>query len=208
MENKPKVIDLNKQEYGLLEFIKGGINEKVTFIKKDTMKGKLIKTEFGYRLDDINSLLIASTLAGCKTKLSLKNCEAIANGYDLDELFESVPSSLTNIEKQKPILRAGFIVGFETALELNRDKKYSEEDMINFSEFVSRTYPNQYKLLRGINSKGLYTTKEIFKKYLSLQQTEFDVYFNPNEKDSNGCLILSRNPIDEKINNTDNKEVK
>jgi len=54
------------------------------------MEGKLIKTTKGYSLLDNAEDVIATTQDEInevlKYKLSLKNCEAIANGYDLDEL--------------------------------------------------------------------------------------------------------------------------
>ena len=51
------------------------------------MKGKLIKTDVNYILEDDKGFVIASTsLKKEGLSLSLKNCQAIELGYDLDEL--------------------------------------------------------------------------------------------------------------------------
>jgi hypothetical protein len=90
---------------------------------------KLIKkTEGWYNLYD-GEIGIGSThkeLQGFK--LSLKNCEAIERGYDLDELaydfswnYQSDPNYGDTIHVFKE--------GFQKALEILGDKKFSEEDI-------------------------------------------------------------------------------
>jgi hypothetical protein len=69
--------------------------------------------------------------------LSLKNCQAIELGYDLDELAnEKYPIQNTgtmfmpNTHEVNNVFRQeGFKAGFQKALELMGDKKYSEEDV-------------------------------------------------------------------------------
>ena len=99
---------------------------------------KLIKHEDRYDLYDKSTVQkIASTaMKGNGHKLSIKNCEAIENGYDLDELareaFKSdIASDYTNIDKciTDGKIR-GFIRGFQKALELLGGKKFSEEDIL------------------------------------------------------------------------------
>jgi hypothetical protein len=128
------------------------------------MEGKLIKLELseGYRLDDLNGNYIASTLNG-KNKLSLKNCEAIANGYDLDELAVlSTKEETTIVGNQK--MAQGFIKGFQKALEILGDKKFSEED-------VKKTL----YLKNGFDKDGFSFYKSDEEIIQSLQQTEWDV---------------------------------
>ena len=63
-------------------------------------------------------------------KLSIKNCEAIANGYDLDELADEHCNKLYhegNINWDR--YRVHFKLGFQKALEILGDKKFSELDM-------------------------------------------------------------------------------
>ena len=171
------------------------------------MKAELVKREDHWALYNEDGHKIAATIPGCNSKLSIKNCEAIANGYDLDELaFTSIKGY------DNPIyISAAFIhfkEGFQKALEILSDKKFSEEDVIN-AFHTGRLYQGR---------EGDTTIDDYFK---SLQQTEWDVEIvleyigkchgnNDNgcfqdspghdcgcfEKkpklDSNGCLILKR----------------
>tara|TARA_R110000868_G_scaffold393417_2_gene664433 strand:+ start:8950 stop:9450 length:501 start_codon:yes stop_codon:yes gene_type:complete len=127
------------------------------------MKGKLIKTVDGYELftqgflkDSTNHGLIDSLNieeGSIRYKLSLKNCQAIERGYDLDELamgydlYENI-----NFVGQMRAYKAGF----QKALELMGDKKFSEEQL-------------RESFLHVQNDP----TFDVFKQ--SLQQTEWDV---------------------------------
>ena len=158
------------------------------------MEGKLIKVENGYVLM-VNNIMYATD----NDKLSLKNCQAIANGYDLNELAREAcditdPLRLDSQKyKQDPYFKIGFNKGFQKALEILGDKKFSLEDM-------KKVYLNSSKY-------------EWFGDCIkSLQQTEWDVEIviecgevkqcecssnenclNPQPKlDEDGCLILRR----------------
>ncbi len=141
-------------------------------------------------------------------KLSLKNCQVIERGYDLDELAKTIfPDRIftTNEEYETPIdgfpYQWGFKVGFQKALELMGDKKYSEGDMLEC--WNSAVRPSNF-----------------WSKFMdSLQQTEWDVEVEMDEEkefifdpamgisqghysdkpklDADGCLILKLK--DEKI---------
>ena len=135
---------------------------------------------------------IATTHESPYKKLSLKNCQAIENGYDLDELAVlSTKDETTIVGNQK--MAQGFIKGFQKALSILGDKKFSEED-------VKNVYLNSFK-------------HEWFGDCIkSLQKTEWDVEvviecgevkqcecssnencLNPQPKlDEDGCLILKR----------------
>ena len=141
-------------------------------------------------------------------KISLKNCEVVKNGYDLDELAcheigidISVINHIDNkvIENDSvstPIHEAGalgaglyhrfkgFEIGFLKAIELLGDKKFqfTKEELVRLLvDFVG--FPHPHNEPRG----------SISERYVqSLQQTEWDCTFNPDEKDSEGCLILKR----------------
>ena len=160
------------------------------------MKAKLIKNELpsGYFLYDKKGDLIASTIKGYKKQpLSLKNCEAIERGYDLDELAEKrFGKSLHHASN-----RHSFREGFKKALELLGDKKFSESDMMNIYILGGK-----YKVQQphSFLEKG----NEIIQ---SLQQTEWEVeivmeYYDPlpptrqtslrSKLDADGCLILKR----------------
>jgi hypothetical protein len=93
------------------------------------MKGKLIKLNVGvgYRLDDEHGNLFASTLQSSKTKLSIQNCDEIFGAIDVEKLAEEeIPySSSTTLNVQ----RMRFIHGFNKAMELNKNKLFTLDDM-------------------------------------------------------------------------------
>ena len=110
------------------------------------MKAKLVKKQDGWFNLYQDEVGIGSTheeLQG--NKLSLKNCEAIENGYDLDELAENTyreyPTDLKdatyhyNRDYQVHKKRKAFIKGFQKALELMGDKKFSEFDITKAFEY-------------------------------------------------------------------------
>ena len=154
-------------------------------------KLRKVNNEF-YSLYDSDGDIVASNNPKTPTtkKLSLKNCQAIENGYDLDELAcdeigidISVINHIDNkvIENDSvstPIHEAGalgaglyhrvkgFEIGFQKAVELLGDKKFSEKDM---SKAWSEGY---HRKVDELNGNGL----RYFDKFIqSLQQTEWDV---------------------------------
>lgn len=88
------------------------------------MEGKLIKVENGYVLM-VDNIMYATD----NDKLSLKNCQAIANGYDLDELYEKVVNSDFSDKYEDDVHYYSFIEGFQKALEILGDEKFSEVDI-------------------------------------------------------------------------------
>ena len=144
------------------------------------MKGKLIKEDEEYYLEDNLGVTIASTdkilLKETDTvkKLSLKNCQAIENGYDLDDKISKhlEKNDIEASAKRVQVIR-------ELILEILGDKKFSEDDVRKAIEFGMKSYHSWYD-----------RNEDEFIQ--SLQQTEWEVTFNPDEKDSDGCLILKR----------------
>jgi hypothetical protein len=169
--------------------------------KSYKMKGRLIKRGIDEYILYVNDVLpYATTDNSPYKKLSLKNCQAIERGYDLDELASQVFPDIFYDHDDVSIngvpYRWGFIVGFQKALELMGNKKFDEHDMVNC----------YYQGQDGDwGSAGSYIE--------SLQQTEWDVEVEmegpliypanlPKEGeerpaykpklDSNDCLILKR----------------
>jgi len=168
------------------------------------MKGELNKVDNGWVLM-VNNIMYATD----KDKLSTKNCQTIENGYDLDELaynwvFETNGHKWSNNDDTAGDNYCSFKAGFQKAIELMNDKKYTEE-------CVRNAYFNGEKdsYVKGGQ------TKEMENEFIqSLQQTKWDVEiemepyhdgeFVDNGKtcivepkwkpllDENGCLILKR----------------
>lgn len=185
------------------------------------MNGKLIKTEVNYLLEDKKGVVIASTsLKGDGLSLSLKNCQAIERGYDLNELGMDYASTIYDGRTELTRFngaKVDFIKGFQKALELMGDKMFSEDDMIRFMQFII-----SQETLDNASSVSTVTAKYYLDNFQSLQQTEWDVEIvtenvcgrcysnNTNEcwstkecsdgkydypkplLDADGCLILKR----------------
>ena len=181
------------------------------------MKAKLIKTEVNYILEDDKGVVIASTSLNKEgLSLSLKNCQAIERGYDLDELADNygfrVPYDGTKDFYDLDAIKH-YKAGFQKALELMGDKKFSASQLLNAMDLV----------WQWINCEdyGCKTLTEVQDKHIqSLQQTEWDVEVemicphpmdtyrcglqygcdedgcnHPNQVpylDAEGCLILKR----------------
>lgn len=153
-------------------------------VNQNKMKAKLVKLE-----DGKYDLLVEYNLEELKnTKLSFKNCQAIERGYDLDELaYSSFPNG-TYETSEIDLGLDMYKLGFQKALELMGDKKFSEVNMEDAYYFGSRK-------LRG----------EYLDFIKTFQQTEWDVevemwFHGTRHKkgewvpklDADGCLILKR----------------
>ena len=131
-------------------------------------------------------------------KLSLKNCQAIERGYDVNELADKYYGP----DDYGLEIKTGFIKGFEVAMRLMGDKKFSEEDMrVAYNDGMG-----------NIDSDGDCVDKpddDFNDTIQSLQQTEWDcsidmkeiqeIYRDGTTKyervpvfDADGCLILKR----------------
>ena len=125
-------------------------------------------------------------------KLSIKNCQAIENGYDLDELAYDYSWNHQSDPKWGGTIDI-FKDGFQKALEVNSDKRFTLKEMV---ECWNRALEFQ-------------THKETLGEHIkSLKQTEWDVEvekenvmhdYNGNislgakfKLDVDGCLILKR----------------
>jgi hypothetical protein len=99
------------------------------------MEAKLIKDKhidnFYYLMVGINTY--ATTHKESFRILSLKNCQAIERGYDLDTEVENIVKTIVPDDRGKDIwYGTSMAVGkqcFKKALEILGDKKFSEEDM-------------------------------------------------------------------------------
>ena len=178
------------------------------------MEGTLIKRKNGDYNLKINNSTFATTNQVLRKQnnikeLSLKNCQAIERGYDLDELAKNrypientgamfMPNrhEVTNIYRQE-----GFIEGAKTILELLGDKKFSIEDIQNVID------SNEDSLVWvTVNEDGgdikFYLDEDILTE--SLQENEWNVeieidicgdkvYAVPElVLDTDNCLILKR----------------
>lgn len=146
------------------DFLFGLLN---SFIYLYNMEAKLIKTGNEYLLRHENGKVLAISNGGKEgKKLSLKNCQEIERGYNLDELASE--RLLTRVDENSGYHKFGVLAykeGFQKALEVNDDKRFTLEDMMNC-----------WKYARQSGLDGTDVMKDSFQNYLqSFQQTEWDV---------------------------------
>jgi hypothetical protein len=183
---------------------------------------KLIKTTKGHYIliDDTKETNDKDFIVGTSrdtnaSKLSIKNCEAIERGYDLDELamgydlYEKI-----NFVGQ---MRA-YKEGFQKALEIIGDKKFTEKDIrkaINFiSDFKDWTIKDEEMIDKyGFSCDKINPVDAVDLYIQSIQKNEWDVFIDKREVitgvvtdrpgynytsyfeprlDSDGCLILKK----------------
>ena len=81
---------------------------------------------------------------------------------DLDKLKSKVDNALAN-ETQESLTEW-----------LETQRMYSEEDMVNFSEWLTKMYPNQNKLSTTSDKRGFYSTKELLMKWVEQCEKKHD----------------------------------
>ena len=88
------------------------------------MKGKLIKTEVNYLLEDDKGVVIASTsLKNVGNRLSKENCDEIFGVVNVEKLAEESWGDKISSPYH------AYVDGFNKAMELNKDKVFTLEDM-------------------------------------------------------------------------------
>jgi hypothetical protein len=97
------------------------------------MKEKLIKDHDEYMLINDERLVIATTDASMlevtdKMKLSKQNCDEVFGVVNVDNLAENHPLEVSNASHGFGI-KDGIVYGFNKAMELNKDKLFTLEDM-------------------------------------------------------------------------------
>lgn len=177
------------------------------------MKGKLNKLDNGWMLL-VDNIMYATDENAPYARLSVKNCESIDRGYDLDELAYDYSWNHQSDPKWGGTIDI-FKAGFQKALEIIGDKKFSEEDIKNAMDRV-------WDWSEDDKDKDCSSMTELRNKHIqSLQQNEWDcivemekvkdetkiigsvkgvkgsghkitTYKSVPKLDVNGCLILKR----------------
>lgn len=165
------------------------------------MKAKLIKTEVNYLLENKEGVIIASTsIKKGISSLSKQNCDEIFGSYNPESMMKDI---LSNCEKTKE----GYILGFQMAMELNKNKVFTIPEVIKLCTdyykigLVEASMPHE---------KRAVLPKEIVEDLKLLRPTEIEVEivmetknkgFTPSKAveeiqvpklDSSGCLILKK----------------
>ena len=191
---------------------------------KYKMEGKLRKRDEHYFFwssdwnPDKEEGFVANTTNLLPTKLSLKSCQAIENGYDLDELvnraFDNMGYHSTVTPHEEKQFKLGYMVAFREVLEILGNKRFDEEDILIAIEGGYHAGIN-YNVDEEEQGDKIIRLKDNL--IVSLQQTEWDVeiemepyavcdfedFINDGKThiietklrprlDADGCLILRR----------------
>ena len=151
------------------------------------MEVKLIKDHDDYHLVNDKQFVIGTTdesILSCtdKIKLSLKNCQAIELDYDLDELAKEY-MKISSIEFD------AFKSGFQKALSILGDKKFSEDD-VKKAILLSMKY-NDVGVIQSLQQTEW--DVEIVMETCQVMVQHGDMEFQDFPKlDADGCIILKR----------------
>ena len=129
-------------------------------------------------------------------KLSLSNCQAVANGYDLDELAEDwcmkPEKKWSNNDNEVGDNYGSFKVGFQKALEVNSDKRFTFKEMVdcwnkalNFQEHKETLGDHIQSLRQTEWDVEIVTTTR-----MENGKSGLDVPVEKPKLDADGCLIL------------------
>ena len=160
------------------------------------MDAKLIKINGEY--------LLNPSIVG--TKLSLKNCQAIERGYDLDELAKTDADLRYNQPGEEDLWLTrvtGIEYGFNLALSILGDKKFSEKDLrtaygvgylmkINPSDEYHETLNGLVQLLQQTEWDVEIVEECLDKNCDGINKKGECITTGKPKHDADGCLILKR----------------
>ena len=174
------------------------------------MKAKLIKTGSDYLLRDMGGNVLAITNGTTEgRKLSKQNCDEIFGVVDVEKLAEYSVQEITESNTEfylRDVYKEFFKDGFDKAMELNKDKMFTLEDMMNCWN-KALTFQN-HKELFGYHIQSLQQPTEIEVEIELICPHPSDTYRcgiqygcdgdgcnHPDQVpylDSEGCLILKK----------------
>jgi len=166
---------------------------------------ELVKREDHYGLYNEDGHKIAATIDGCNSKLSKQNCDEIFGVVDINKWAnEKVDNRFNETDGyHKFVYVDGIVDGFNKAMELNKDKLFTAEDMRQAYDDGMNNIDADGCVIDDPDEDFIDTLKCI------QQPTEIEVeiitrpYTNVNEGfvlesirepklDENGCLILRK----------------
>jgi hypothetical protein len=155
------------------------------------MKAKLVKTENGYGLEDVEIIAFYSSKRPEHKhyKLSKQNCDEIFGVIDVDDMMKNI---LSNCSKTKQ----GYILGFKMAMALNKDKLFTLEDLETVWDRSAdyRHNPTHENSLQEC-IKSLQQPTEIEVEIVMGDSIGIGDKYTPDnfpKLDEDGCLILKR----------------
>ena len=166
------------------------------------MKAKLYKTEKeNYVLVDTtkgtydDGYMLGTSRESQYNKLSIKNCESIERGYDLDELVEDNFKGLRDCISDSDIAEFYISLVKTTVTEILGDKKFSEKDVISMIEKSRETgLTAEYLILNNQQNEWDVEIREecLDKNCDGINRKGECITTGKPKHDTDGCLILKR----------------
>jgi dipeptidase len=168
---------------------------------------ELVKREDHYGLYNEDGHKIAATIDGCNSKLSKENCDEIFGVVDVEKLAEEEypKTSSWRVEEEFEPIRRGYLKGYNKAMELNKDKLFTMEDVdkiFTCGKLYQDSKNKAYSFQNVLNKLRQPTEIEVeIVTHVDLAATPVDsrhpdAYLGTDTGipflDENGCLILSK----------------
>ena len=170
------------------------------------MEGKLIKDHDEYMLINHERFVIATTDTSMlevtdKIKLSKQNCDEIFGVVDVEKLADELKAGISYKEYDH-LIKRGIIVGFNKAMELNKDKVFTLDDIqeahrlgwdshkdwvegketnVLFLDWIKSKQPTEIEVEIEVTKSD--DIKSVEKDWYKIGEPKLD---------ENGCLILKR----------------
>jgi len=129
-------------------------------------------------------------------KLSIENCNLIFGIFDVEKLAEDFAKNHSIYPSAKDDTEYGFKHGFNKALELNKDKKFTLEQVIEAMSLYKRNEFAMSKVLVMVLEEPKEVAVEIEMESMNIDEIreQGKGFLNGNtmkpKLDENGCLIL------------------
>jgi len=176
---------------------------------------ELVKREDHYGLYNEDGHKIAATLDGCNSKLSKENCdeifgvidvETLSDEYSHDSIWFNKRGTYNNQEFFEFIAKKSFTDGFIKAMELQKDKLFTEFDIIKAFEYgwnqrhFNKTDEDVLREIQKRFIQSLQQPAEIEVEIVMIEPHQYEMCSNPKDHsscltpklDKNNCLILKK----------------
>jgi len=171
------------------------------------MKAKLIKTVVNYLLEDSKGVVIGSTSTKEINKLSKQNCDEIFGVVDVEKLAEDFAKNNSIYPTAQDDTEYGFKYGFKKAMEFNKDKVFTLEDMrkaIEMSSDIKYVTFSIDEIIQSLQQPTEIEVMIVMKKVVDETKVigavkgikgsgdKITTYKSVPKLDSEGCLILKK----------------
>jgi hypothetical protein len=168
------------------------------------MKAELVKREDHWGLYNEDGHKIAATIDGCNSKLSIKNCneifrvldvETLSDEYSHDSIWFNKRGAYNDQEFFEYIAKKSFTDGFNKAMELNKDKLFTVEDL--YRAFLINSAGNNITLRHFFEETVLPMFEQPTEIEVEIEQELIQSSIQgeaiwKTRLDKDGCLILKR----------------